>query len=241
MIQYDPTLHEPLLTHWYYQLRAEPVEFANLFAEPLRNLTELLFWAKRAVKLGFAHDGAGIWGACWIEPYMTGAFFGCWIRKSHRGTLQAYGLVRSAQRAALERFPILIGITKQPKLDKVHRALGYEHLDGQIPFLFDGNAVLVYYLTREGFAHVGKRKEHDQQQRDAKPLRGGVVESGDEAVQRDPAGIDESVGKHRKRAANRQRKFKQSAYQPKRGRGKNVAEHVDGIDAASAGANGAGE
>ena len=167
MIAYDSTKHEMLLLKWYLDLSARPAEFEKLFAQPLRSLTELLKWAQGNVTLGFELDSQGIWVAAWYEPVMSGAFFGAWLREDRRGSFAAWRFIDRAYRVAFEHFPVLIGITQQPELDKLHHALGYQRL-GVVPGLFDGKPALIYVLSKENY--YGRRRQDLHQQRQ-QPLR----------------------------------------------------------------------
>ena len=173
MIDYDKEKHEDLLIAWYYaQLRAEPEEFAKLFMKPLRSLTALLNWAAHTVHLMLSVDERGIWGAAWVDPFLSGAYFGTWMRKDRRGTIGAYALVRHAQRDALKVFPILIGVTKQPALHKVHLALGYE-LVGKLEKVFDGDDAWVYKLSQETINERRNRRFDERIERAENPLIAG--------------------------------------------------------------------
>lgn len=191
MTIYDPVRHEALLTAWYFELRSDPAEFANLFNESLRNLTELLWWAKHTVKLVFVADNAGLWGTAWVEPVLSGAFFGTWIRKDRRALPSAYAFVRHAQLAALETFPVLLGITKQSKLHDIHIAMGYE-LVGQVPALFDKSDAWVYKLTKESID--GRRKIQQQSKQRPQRTRRPLVQDGPAEIQHDPAGPPAIIG-----------------------------------------------
>lgn len=159
---YDPSLHEMLAVKWFCDLRQKPDEFEKLFMAPLRQLTPFLAWAA-TVKVIIDFDQQGISKAAWVEPMMSGAFFGAWMREDVRGTFGALGFIRKAYKWAFEMYPVLIGITKQPELEKVHLALGYEKMEPKIPHLFDGQDAWVYILERGNF--YGCRRRQDEQRK----------------------------------------------------------------------------
>lgn len=205
MIEYDPDLHETLLVHWYYSsLVAEPEEFANLFAKPLRNLTEILHWAKHSVKLIFESDGT-IWIAAWILPEMSGAWFGLWVRKDKRQTRAMLAFVDECLDAALERFPVLMALTKQPRLQSEIERLGFVH-QGATPHLFDGAPANAYYLTKE--TRDGRRRRKDQHGHADQSLRSSVVGDGEAALQYDPTGLAKPVEQYQPVATNWRGKLK---------------------------------
>lgn len=147
MIEYRPT-HEMILVNWYLELLQDQREFQNLFTAPLRNLTEILFWAKHTVKLYYEADDRGAWMAVWYEPVMSGAYWGCWVRKDKRHSPRMLRNVEQSLDEGLRIFPVLMAPTKQVRLRKEMTRLGFVH-QGDIPFLFDGAPAGVYYLTQE--------------------------------------------------------------------------------------------
>jgi hypothetical protein len=146
---YDPAKDELLVLYWFLNLRSDPVEFENLFCEPLRNLTTILSWTKNSVSLMIDVDDDGIRFAAWCSPYLSGAEFGCWLRKDSRRTKAALRFISEALDRALSQYPTLMGLTRQPDLHLVHIGLGYDYL-GEIPEMFDGKPARVYILTRQG-------------------------------------------------------------------------------------------
>ena len=148
-VEYDPAKHETLVVKWYLsELRAAPDELDKMFHSSLRTLTDILWWAANKVKLAFEFDDQGISMACWLSPYMSGAEVGVWIRKDKRTAYQSVVFVNRFYKAALQHFPVLIGITQRPELHKVHLALGYQFAH-EIPALFDGSPARVYFMTEE--------------------------------------------------------------------------------------------
>ena len=172
MLRYERDKHELLLLQWFLTLRSDPTEFENLFAEPLRNLTTILNWAERNVEIMFEMDTAGISMAAWVEPFISGAFFGAWCRKDRRGAKSHLKFMTEAYDAALETFPVLIGVTKQAKLHSVHVGMGYEYV-GEIKTLFDGAPARVYQMTRETRANerINRRREIERRHQYVQSLR----------------------------------------------------------------------
>lgn len=173
MITYDREKHELLVVNWYIQeLAAKPDEFANLFAKPLRNLTEILYWCSRTVKLFFEIDAAGLWIASWVEPVMSGAYWGVWVRADKRHSKAMLSHVNESLDLALQHFPVLMAPTKQPRLKYEMLRLGWIH-QGDVPHLFDGSAADVYYMDKES-RDVRKRWRQNLNQFDIKSLRSNL-------------------------------------------------------------------
>jgi len=184
MIEYDREKHEMLILKWYLDLNSKPPEFANLFAKPLRNLTEILFWSSRTVKLFFEVDIAGIWCASWLEPCMSGAYWGVWVREDKRKSKAMLAHVNQSLDLALEHFPVLMAPTKQPRLEAEMARLGWIK-EGDIPHLFDGDAAGVYWMDKASRnarhevirnARLRRRENIKQQQLDIEPLGGRARE-----------------------------------------------------------------
>jgi hypothetical protein len=171
MILYERERHEMLALKFYLDISADREEFENLLAKPMRSLTPFLNWVANSVKLAFELDEAGIWAAAWLEPYGDGAFFGAWIRPKMRGTIQAWVFINRAYRLAFEHFPVIVGLTRRPELDRLHRALGYVRV-GVIPKWFDGKDAIIYALSKESY--YGSRRRKDEHEYDQQPLRATV-------------------------------------------------------------------
>lgn len=228
MTLYDRDRHEMFVLKWWTDLNANPAELENLFAKPLRNLTTILNWAASTVKVMFETDWDGIWAAAWVEPYMSGAFFGAWIRPDKRHTKAALQFINQAYDTALGYFPVLIGLTKQKNLHELHLRLGYEYV-GEVPYLFDGQTAYEYRMTKESRAFAlspeGKedgrrRRQNEHQQRsEQQPLRGPtgairqVVPAGSSGAGR-PAGGSAENGRGKRADSDHKPKRRRRAPSP---------------------------
>lgn len=241
---YDPEKDELLVLYWFLTLRADPVEFENLFCEPLRGLTQILNWAAHSANIMIDVDDGGIRFAAWVVPYLSIAEFGAWSRKDSRGTKAHLKFMDLAYEKALEQYPVLIGLTKQPKLHNLHLSLGYEFRT-EFPMAFDGKPARVYVLTRESRAnrHLarkeikdGRRKQQQNEHGNGKqPVRTTnrkvreVIPASSEDIRIAGAGSSENGRSERSN----------SDHKPRRGRKPRSGVHVEHIDAGSAGESGA--
>jgi hypothetical protein len=141
-----------LLARWWAELH-ENKEICSTFSEEALPLPGFYKVFENAI-LTFEADNEGIWFACWCSPSLSGAFFSLWIAKRRRKSKLAYYFTMKMYEKALAIWPVLLGITKQPKLLKEHEKLGYEIL-GKIPSIWDGDPAWLVVLTEEGF--YGKR------------------------------------------------------------------------------------
>jgi hypothetical protein len=198
VIQYDRDKHEMLVVNWYIvELAGKPEEFSKLFAKPLHNLTELLFWCHRTVKFVFDVDINGIWTAAWIEPCLSGAYAGAWVREDKRHSKATLKFINGFYDQVLEHFPTLLGLTKQPDLHRLHLGLGYK-FGCTIPGLFDGDDAMLYVMTKESRKERlnGRRRrrensiEHEQYEQPVRAISGAGREP---AIQLGKASNLESV------------------------------------------------
>jgi hypothetical protein len=175
LIEYDREKHEMLILKWYLDLNSNPTEFAKLLAKPLRNLTEILFWCARTVKLYFEIDVSGIWIATWFAPDLSGAFWGVWVREDKRHSKAMLAHVNESLELGLANFPVLMANTKQPRLRSEMERLGWVH-QGEVPHLFDGDTSSIYWMDRGSRDGRRRRKNIKQQQLDIEPLGGRARE-----------------------------------------------------------------
>lgn len=178
MIKYDPKnpAHEMLALGWWLKLKEDPIEFANLFSREFKFLTPFMFWCAHNATIVFDCDKDGLWACAWTVPDMDGAFFGAWFRHDRRHGKETYKFIMEAYRLAFERYPTLVGITKQQRLRDLHLKLGYE-FRGELPSWFDGDTAFMYVLTRESF--YGGRRQRKNEYRDkraAEPVQSGADE-----------------------------------------------------------------
>jgi len=188
MTIYDPKKHEARLIAWYFQLKANPAEFRALFDESLRSLTALLPWAARQVKFMFEEDADGIWFAAWYSPEMGGLALGLWCREGKRqGKAFARALNRTFE-GGLENAKVILAITVRRKMARIMGHCGFVKA-GEIPHVFDGNGVLVYYMTRDTRGQIKFR--HDQS---IESLRSGSMELGHEVPEAGASDLQHAPG-----------------------------------------------
>ena len=138
---------EFLLIDWYSQL-VQSGDMAVTFTPDMRYMSSFLAYFRGRCTLGYATDTRGIYFACWIEPFLSGAFFGIWIREAYRTVPSSLKLTVAAYDAAFQTATVLIGICKQDHLRELHEKLGYKRL-ATIPALWNGSDVDAYALTRD--------------------------------------------------------------------------------------------
>ena len=111
------------------------------------------------VRLVYSTDPSNrIQAAFWGEPIAPGIIFlSVWGRKSLRFTKQGVQILLDVYKQVFSLFHIIFGITKQERLLKVHKKLGYKII-GKLPQLWGGvEEGWLVMLTREDFfAACGK-------------------------------------------------------------------------------------
>lgn len=154
---YYPSRENDLeIVRWWIRLERDG-DLDKLMLEGGRTVNDLfrMVSAPKAM-LYAATPEDGIWFAMWFEPCLNGAFCGAWLAKDKRGSRQGVYAFLDAWTWALAAFPVLIGVTKQTDLLRIHRRVGYTVL-GSVPFLFDGQEATVMYLTRRAFRETLRR------------------------------------------------------------------------------------
>ena len=154
---YNWQTDEFLLIDWYAQL-VQSGDMSVTFTPDMRYMSNFLGYFRGRSTLGYSCDSRGIYFACWLEPFLSGAFFGIWIRESHRTTSAALRLTIEAYNEAFKFATVLIGICKQEHLRELHKKLGYTHTTS-IPALWNGEAVDVYAITRDQWEQRRHAKE----------------------------------------------------------------------------------
>jgi len=100
--------------------------------------------------LAYEADDQGIWMGFLLDPTMSAAFVALWLDPRKRMSRTALASVERCYEAALEEFPVLLGVTRQEKLLPEHERWGYEVL-GRLPKIYDGDDGWIVTLTREGY------------------------------------------------------------------------------------------
>jgi hypothetical protein len=144
---YDWKSDEFMLIDWYAQL-IQSGDMAVTFTPDMRYMSSFLGYFRGRATLGYSCDSRGIYFACWIEPFLSGAFFGIWIREPYRTRPVALKLTIEAYDAAFQTATVLIGICKQEHLRELHEKLGYQRL-ATIPALWSGDSVDAYAITKD--------------------------------------------------------------------------------------------
>ncbi len=102
------------------------------------------------------NETIGVWFLAWVCPTFQGAFYSQWCHESMRHSRKMVAASLRAWTLCLEQWPILLGITRQPKLLKEHFKMGYEQLC-IIPKFWDDEDTYLLMLTRKNFAPVKER------------------------------------------------------------------------------------
>lgn len=142
---------EYMLIDWYNKL-VSTGEMYTTFGADMRHMSTFLTFFRARVTMGYANDEKGIYFACWVEPFLSGGFFGVWIREDKRHTITALKLIKEAYTEAFKMCTVLIGICKQPYLAKVHAQLGYKKM-GTVPALWNGEDTDVYTITKDSWRY----------------------------------------------------------------------------------------
>ena len=151
IILYQPSReHDLVVSAWWARLVAGPDAERTFTPSVTDTLSAFLGFFQQPKHLVFKLDTVGIWFAAWLEPVMSGAYFGLWIREDRRHSKLALVAFEESLSIAFTIFPVLIGVTRQPDLIDGHKRLGYTLL-GQIPYLWDDTDVYIMFITKDAF------------------------------------------------------------------------------------------
>ena len=147
---YQSTAQEDLLiAGWWYKM-LEAGDLDNLFTQDSRTLAALFRLVTPPRAFVYAADARGIWFALWGEPLLGAVAIGLWLRPDRRSRVGTLMFLETLD-WALQQAPVIIGVTKQEKLLRAHRRLGYTVV-GAVPRFFDGETGWIVAVTRESLA-----------------------------------------------------------------------------------------
>lgn len=147
----------------------ETGEIENLVygrAKTLAGFLEIFRVPGRAV--AECDEELGIWFVGWVEPAFEGAFYCQWIHPNRRHGVAALTATLESMGHFLEKYPVLLGVTKQHRLVKEHVRLGYRKV-GEIPLLW-GPLTQLLCLTVDGFVaanqdRIARLRRRDMERR----------------------------------------------------------------------------
>lgn len=149
MTIYQPGIHEDLLLlNWYMDLGSGP-DFERTFSAELASCGAFLD-SMRKTLLVYETDEKGIWFAAWFDRIMSAGTFGLWFRADKRHEKTTLKTVLEALNFGLERFPVLLFVTRDADVMAQGQKLGFQTM-GEVPWLFDGESAVVAWLDRARF------------------------------------------------------------------------------------------
>lgn len=129
----------------------EDREFDRIFLPSVEPASAFLAMFAPPTVLVYETDERGMWFTLWFVPFLCGASVGIWIRSDMRRSKAAYFAVQKVLDFALSQWPVLVAVTKDAAVARLHTHLGF-CVAGQIPKLLDNGLAFVTYLTRELFS-----------------------------------------------------------------------------------------
>lgn len=153
---YNYAEHEHLAIQWFKVLN-ESGDMNTTFATDMKSLTNFLTFMRSNGTLAFSSDEKGMWFTIWFSKYMDGAFWGVWVREDRRHGATYFKMIASALNEAFKYFTVIIGECKQERLHDMHLKLGFKYC-GAIPFVWNGENVNYYALTKEAWENRKLRK-----------------------------------------------------------------------------------
>lgn len=157
MILYKGSWNEDVLIAKIWWTLVEDKELSQVVEPSAQTLLGFLLSCRNPNCVLYEADNLGIWGVLWARPSFSGASIGFWLRKDYRKSRSAYKFFCSAIDLCFTQWPVLLGVTCQPRLLRLHKRLGYTLL-GCIPGLWNGLDTWLLYLTRENFNECTRKR-----------------------------------------------------------------------------------
>ncbi len=150
MTIYTPSIESDLLLlNWYMDLGSGP-DFEAAFSAELAPCASFMSAMSKTL-LVYEADERGIWAAAWFDRQMSAGLTGIWIREDMRHWNTGVRFLADAFEFGLERFPVLIAITRSNKiLEKAMTSFGWTVM-GEIPWLWDGEGASVTWVDSARF------------------------------------------------------------------------------------------
>lgn len=149
------------LCAWWSRL-VEIGELEQTFGRGAACLSAFLAHFQPPSTLLYACDEAGeIALGFRLSPMLDARAVTVWLSPAWRHLPIGVAVLESAYELALEQHPVLLGITRQPRLLAIHRRWGYGVL-GRLPAVFDGHDGWVVMLTSEAYERAktaGRRRQ----------------------------------------------------------------------------------
>lgn len=157
MTIYEPGIESDLLLLRWYGHMGEIGDLEKVFSVTMAPCSAFMSEMRKCFVV-YEADADGIWFAAWFDPAMAGAYHHAWIRHDHRKSRAGLLAMIESLYLGLERWPVLISVTKQPEVPTQIQRLGFVTL-GTVPWLFDGEEATISYLDTAHFYPAMKKYE----------------------------------------------------------------------------------
>jgi hypothetical protein len=149
-VVYEPGVHSDLLMLDWWKHLATTGDLEKLFSKEMAECGTFMATMQRLFVV-YEADDKGIWFAAWFIPFMDGANYGGWLRTDCEDTPAGSRAVVDSIAVGLNRFPVLLSITKyEPDFVQWLVSLGFEYA-GTVPQLCQREDMIVAWLTEENF------------------------------------------------------------------------------------------
>jgi len=146
---YEPGINSDLLVLSWWHHMATSGALEQTFSASMAPCSAFMSEMRRCA-LVYEADVEGFWFTAWYDVALAGAYHHAWIRADRRASKSALRAMIESLHFGLERWPVLISVTKQPKVVEQINRLGFVTL-GDIPSIFDGEAATLSWLDSEHF------------------------------------------------------------------------------------------
>lgn len=141
---------DALIAQWWAQL-VESNELIPTFGKGCEAISQFYKLLTEPDRLFlYDVDEQGISLGFLVSPIMGGCFLTVWIAPRHRKSQNIMLTLEDAYNRVFTAYPVVLGVTKQERLLRVHQHWGYTIL-GRVPHIFDGEDAWIVVLTKGDF------------------------------------------------------------------------------------------
>ena len=154
MYTYERTTQEDLLFYRWWARMSTDGDLDRVFLKSEHTPGAFMALLRKQVIVLYALDSVGeVYIAAWIDFFMSLPSVSLWVRSDHRKSRGAARLVSYIYSHVFKHVNTVVGITKQEKLLKSHRHMGYDVV-GKIPGLWDGEDAWIVVLEKHKYRYL---------------------------------------------------------------------------------------
>ena len=154
MYTYERTTQEDLLFYRWWARMSMDGDLEKVFLKNAHTPGAFMELMRKQDVVLYALDSVGeVYVVAWIYLFMSLPSVSLWVRSDCRKSRAAARLVSYIYSYVFKYVSTIIGITKQERLIKSHKHMGYDVV-GKIPGLWDGEDAWVVVLEKSKYRYL---------------------------------------------------------------------------------------